>query len=493
MLLEEEPVSKKGRVATALLAVALIAAVAGYFVWSARVGTPEVETARVAKRDLAVTVTAQGTVRAGARADVYPPVQGVLDEVLVNDGQVVEAGQELAKLDATPLELQVAQARAGLSQAKAQRAAIDDQAAGPADLSAAREGVTAARKAHDAAKAQAAAVGTQAPTTAQKAAARAATTAAKGAYDNAFVAWSAYPSQDTTKAALAAVKDHAYAGYLSAKATEEQLASADLSAARAQAQAGEAQAFAAVKAAEAQLKKLEGANVAAQRLAADAAVDQAATALTLAERNFADATLVAPIGGVVVFNTMPATVPGVTVPPLGPGSAVTPGSPPFTLVDLDALSFVAEVDEVDVRRVALGKEATISLDSVSDKKFATTITRINPVAQATATGSTIFEVELALEAPGENILIGMKGDAVIEVSSQPDALTIPKDAFFSEGGTDYVYVIENGKLRKTEITVGAETETVVEVLDGIEENMTVALAGAAQYTDGMAVRTADGG
>ncbi len=482
--------SKKGRVIAAVSAVLLVAAVAGYFVWNARAGAPEIQTAEAATRDLAVTVTASGSVKTGARADVYPPVQGVLDEVLVSDGQVVEAGREIAKLDTAPLELQVAQARAALSQAKAQRAAIDDQAPGAADLSAARAGVTAARQAYEAAKAQVAAVGDQAPSAAQQEAARAAVTAARTAYDGASAAWSAYPSEDATKAALAAAKDQAYAGFLSAKATEQQLATANLSAAKAQAKAVEAQALAALRAAEAQLKKLEGASTTVQRTAAADAVDQAATALVLAERNLDDATLVAPIGGVVVFNTAPSAIPGADVPPLGPGSAVSPGAAPFTVVDFGALSFIAEVDEVDVRRITVDMAANIRLDAFPDKEFSTSVVRINPVAQTTATGATVFEVELALESTGEDILVGMKGDAVIEVSSQTGALTIPLDALFAEGGTDYVYVVREGKLAKTEITVGATTETDVEVLGGLEPGAVVALAGATQYSDGMAVRAA---
>jgi hypothetical protein len=79
----------------------------------------------------------------------------------------------------------------------------------------------------------------------------------------------------------------------------------------------------------------------------------------------------------------------------------------------------------------------------------------------------------------------MKGDATVEVSSQGAALTIPVEALFSEGGTDYVYVLKDGKLNKVEITVGATTDTEVEVLDGLSEGDVVALSGSTQYTDGM--------
>jgi len=130
----------------------------------------------------------------------------------------------------------------------------------------------------------------------------------------------------------------------------------------------------------------------------------------------------------------------------------------------------------------------VTLDAFPGDTFASQVTRLNPVAQATATGGTVFEVEVLLEDTGKDILIGMKGDATIKVSSQQGALTIPVEALFSEGGTDYVYVVDGTTLSKTEITVGATTDTDVEVLSGLEEGQIVALSGSTQYTDGMTVR-----
>jgi RND family efflux transporter MFP subunit len=157
-------------------------------------------------------------------------------------------------------------------------------------------------------------------------------------------------------------------------------------------------------------------------------------------------------------------------------------------VDLGALKFTAEVDEADIDRVKVDQTAIVTLDALPGKDIKTTVRRINPAAQQTATGGTVFAVELAIEQTPLEILIGMKGDAEIEVSSVGAAITIPVEALFSEGGTDYVYVYEGGKLKKTEITVGATTDTEVEVVEGLKPGQEVALSGSTQYTDGMAVR-----
>jgi RND family efflux transporter MFP subunit len=170
------------------------------------------------------------------------------------------------------------------------------------------------------------------------------------------------------------------------------------------------------------------------------------------------------------------------------GSAISPQAPPFTVVDFSALRFTAEVDEADIDRVKVDMMAMVSLDAFPGEEFSATVSRINPAAQPTATGGTVFAVELELAGVAKDILLGMKGDADVEVSSRGSALTVPVEALFSEGGTDFVYSIVAGKLKKTEITVGATTDTDIEVLSGLQAGDAVALSGSTQYVDGMAVR-----
>ena len=379
------------------------------------------------------------------------PTAGTLDTISVSDGETVTAGTEIAQLDTTQLELQVSQAKAGLAQAKAQLANTGVQSSGSADVTAAKKAVTAANQSVTAAEAS--------------------ESAAKYAWQNAQAAVDAakavYPSTSPTVTAAMAAEKQAYAGYK-------------------QAQAGVAQAEAGVSQAKSGLKKAQAASPGSTKSAAQAGVRQAQAGLDAAEQALEDATLVAPIDGVVLFNSA-ASISGAGAKP-AEGTAVSPQSAPFTIVDLEALKFAAEVDEADVDRVKVGMPGKVTLDSFPGEEFTTTVTRINPAAQPTATGGTVFAVELGLVDTEKDILIGMKGDATIEVSSRGAALTIPVEALFSEGGTDYVYVVSNDTLKKVEVTVGATTDTEVEILEGLAEGDVVALSGSTQYTDGMTVQ-----
>ena len=84
--------------------------------------------------------------------------------------------------------------------------------------------------------------------------------------------------------------------------------------------------------------------------------------------------------------------------------------------------------------------------------------------------------------------LGMKGDSTIKVQNVPDAITVPIEALFSEGGQDYVYVIKNEKLVKTNVKSGTTTDTSVEIFSGVKVGDKVALAGSTALSDGMSVK-----
>lgn len=444
--------SRKTKIIVSVVALLVIAGAAGVFALRSQGSGPEVDTAKVTRQRLDVTVSASGDVVTGIASDLYAPTATTIDTIYVSDGATVTAGDKIAQLDTTGLETQLASAKAQLSSAKAQ---YDNAgtAGGVADVDAAKAGVRAANAQLSAANAQ-------------LSAARAAQAQAKDAYTAAA---KVYPSgSPTVTAALTATKQ-ADAGVASAKA-------------------GVASAKAGVASAKAGLSKAKSAAPASSKAAAAAALEAANSAVDAAQDAIDKCTLVAPIDGRVVYNAMSASLTGDGDKPKE-GSSVTPQSAPFSVIDLSALSFEADVDEADVERVKAGLGAEISLDALPGVTITTSVTRIDPVAKTTSTGGTVFVATLPVEGVADrDVYVGMKGDATIKLSSTGEAITIPIEALFSEGGTDFAYVVKAGTLQKTELVVGATTDTEVEVTSGLEPGQVVALSGTTQYTDGMSVR-----
>ncbi|MDP2401429.1 MAG: efflux RND transporter periplasmic adaptor subunit, partial [Actinomycetota bacterium] len=297
------------------------------------------------------------------------------------------------------------------------------------------------------------------------------------------------PSLEATLTQAEIAKDQAYAGYLQLKAAQDKLSSYDGSAPASQARAGSDQAYAGYLAARAQQGRLEGTNLSPERRAAQAAVDQARGALVLAQGNLDTAALISPVDGIVFFNAIGTPAADGQIPKAAVGAAIAPQSAPFTVVDLSAVRFVAEVDEVDIGRIKRGMDVVVNLDAFAAESFESTVTQILSVATLTATGGTVFPVQIDLSGVSADLLIGMKGDASIEIDSVPDAVTIPIEALFDEGGASYVYTVGAGEvLKRTQVQIGTLTETRVQVTSGLSDGDVVALSGPVELEDGMRIR-----
>jgi membrane fusion protein YbhG len=110
------------------------------------------------------------------------------------------------------------------------------------------------------------------------------------------------------------------------------------------------------------------------------------------------------------------------------GERVEPGTPLFTLVDLDRLYVKIYVPEPSIGKVALGQEARVYVDAYPGRAFPARVSRVSQEAEFTPKNvetreervKLVFAVEVALaENPGGVLKPGMPADAAIRW--RPDA------------------------------------------------------------------------
>lgn len=465
----------RGKVIAAVAAVIVIALIAGGIALSAASRVPQVTSAEVQKENLTQTVTASGQLEGDVKADVFPPaIQGSLTikSIQVSDGQAVKVGQVLATLDPEPFDIAVATANSQLKQAQA--------------------ALVQAKRSQ--------------PSSAQRSAANQAVTSAQAGVDNAHDSVNILTSQlNSAEAQLAKDK----AGYNAALAAHDATAAAAFAQAVRQDEAtvnqlqaqlpGARSGLASAQNALAQAKLARDAikNQDAQVASAQAAVDAAAEGLEVAQQNRKKTSLVAPIDGTVVFagGGGSAAAAGVSAAALGGGGKptvggqVSPASAPFTVYQLGALNFNAQVDEADISNVAVGMKSTVTLDAFPGTTFDSTVVQVKTQAIQTSTGGTAFPVLLTVKDTGKRLLVGMGGNADIEVSGIEGAVTVPVEALFEESGGTFVYVIDDKNVvHKTTVKTGATTDTRAQILEGVRPGQKVALGGLANLKDGMTVR-----
>ena len=464
-------------------AVLVLAAIAVAAVTTVRNRPPEVTVAEVTTEDLSVTVVATGRVEADASADVVPPTAGTLESVEVTEGQRVKAGQTLAYLDTEQLEAQLRQAEAAERAARAQLSSVRNAGPTTEQIAQADDAVAQAKQSYRQTEASARSLEEALRQTPQ-------VPQVPGVPSVPSVPTVPDAGIDIDPSVLTdALVGQAYGQYQAAVAQREAL----------------------------------NVDTSASEAAAEAQVEQAAEQVRIAQDLLEKATLTAPISGTVLFNQVSsgglgasglsatglsaaggaggagaaagasalgaAAGGGVSLSSTTPteGASVSPQQPPFTIVQFDSLRFTAEVDEADVVRIQPNMFATIRLDAFTDREFETTVAKVKPQSQPTATGGTVFPVLLPLYDTGASIYLGMQGDATIRISTVPDAVTIPIEGLQEEGGRRFVYVVADGRLRQRRIETGVITETRAEVTRGLEAGDEVVVSGPEELRDGMRV------
>jgi RND family efflux transporter MFP subunit len=146
------------------------------------------------------------------------------------------------------------------------------------------------------------------------------------------------------------------------------------------------------------------------------------------------------------------------------------------------LQVVAEVNEEDIPRVAIGQPVLFRTDAFPGRRLDGKVGEITPMGDINAK---TFRVKMAL--PGDTPLHpGMSVEANIVTREKANALLVPADAL--QGNA--VFVVAGGRVRKRAVEVGIRGTRAVEVLSGLAEGERVAAPATADLKDGGRVRAA---
>ncbi len=274
----------KGRRWVWLPAILLLVAGGWWYrrVQAAKANQPFIQTAKVERTTVTLTVSAQGTIQPYEIVDVKSKAAGKVIQMAVEVGDRVKKGQLICRIDPSDVQTVVNQAQADLDAALArvQQAMVNwqmQQQLTPAQLEEARQALEAARARLRQAESALAAQEKQAYASLRQA--EQAVAAAKARYEQAKKQAEAQPT--LTQAAI----QQAEAAYKSALENLRQLKEATIPQQRAQAEAALQQAEAAYKSALENLRQLKEATIPQQRAQAKAQYDDAKAQLENAEKN----------------------------------------------------------------------------------------------------------------------------------------------------------------------------------------------------------------
>ena len=147
-----------------------------------------------------------------------------------------------------------------------------------------------------------------------------------------------------------------------------------------------------------------------------------------------------------------------------------------TLPDLSLMESITYVNEIDVRRVAVGQPVSITLDSDPTKKLTGKVTSVANVGeQRPNSDAKVFEVKVEVAGTDTTLRPGMTTGNTILTDQAQDVLAVPIEALYSEGGVSFVFKQAGGRVVKQEVETGRMNDDEVVLLKGLEEGDRVLL------------------
>jgi hypothetical protein len=151
------------------------------------------------------------------------------------------------------------------------------------------------------------------------------------------------------------------------------------------------------------------------------------------------------------------------------GSQVSAWDPVVaTLPDLTQMESITYVNEIDIRRLAVGQSVRLTLDSDPSRSLTGTVSKVANVGEERPNADAkVFEVRVTITGSDTTLRPGMTTGNVIETLLLSDVLSIPIEALDNADGISYVYKRTGGRVIRQEVTSGPMNDDAVVIEQGL--------------------------
>lgn len=439
--------------------------------------TKPVQVVSVTPSSISQTLEITGDTVSTNDSNVGPKTGGKLLAVYVHDGDHVNAGQLIAKMDDSVQQSNLSSALASMATAQAQLSqAVANQRNAPTRSAAAVRQASDALASAEAQYKKALA----GPRTQERAQADWAVRNAKSAMDTAkseldrqrsLNSQGAVSTQRVEQAEQAYVA--ALAGYNSALQSQslvkEGTRSEDVEIAR-QAVSQAREALRSAKATQSLDTTFTD-----QVNAARAGVQAATAQVSIARTALDDANIRAPFAGQVAGK------------PVQPGTVLGSGTPIARIVSTDSVYFEGQVPEEAISVIQPGQSVEAQIQALPGQKFSGRVIAVNPVGND---AGRLFTVRIAI-TPTTNVKPGMFVRGVATLRTVPNAIVVPRSAVLQQGTDSVVFVQDGKKAKRVVVHVLLKQGDKVQV-EGLQPGEKLIVEGQNGLIDGSPVTTNSG-
>jgi RND family efflux transporter MFP subunit len=164
------------------------------------------------------------------------------------------------------------------------------------------------------------------------------------------------------------------------------------------------------------------------------------------------------------------------------------------IANLESLEVEADVNESTIARLEIGQPAVVKVDAVPDRPYRGALRQIVPTGDRQR--GTV-QVKVTIEDRDARLVPDMScavtflepGTTAADLAAAPTVL-VPRTAVLELEGRSAVFVVEQNRLRRVEVTLGAFDQDQVAVVSGLAGGETLVEGDLQRRRDGERVRVA---
>ena len=200
--------------------------------------------------------------------------------------------------------------------------------------------------------------------------------------------------------------------------------------------------------------------------------------LDAARERLNDASVTAPISGVISSRN------------IEPKAMLLTNVAPFTIVSIDTVTVYVNVTETMVNRIVAGQRVNVYVNAASETPFSGKVAVVSPAANEMTAA---FSIEISIDNKDGVLRPGMFAEAYFVREESLNTIVIPRSAVLLDEGVTVVYLAENDRAVKREVTLGIDTGTEIEITGGLNTGESLIVKGQTFVRDGTIIHIVESG
>lgn len=150
---------------------------------------------------------------------------------------------------------------------------------------------------------------------------------------------------------------------------------------------------------------------------------------------------------------------------------------------IDSTSVTAEITVPDkiLGKLQVGQSIPVVVSALENKEMPGVIETISPEANSKDNS---YIVKIKVDNANGEIKSGMFAKVSLQTESKDNVLIVPNQAIKIENGVNYIYIVENSKIKKVSVNTGISNNKFTEVSGNIKENDDIITEGQSILADG---------